>query len=55
MTVPIIGSGIANSFKAARILSDVIEADTDGAYSSRTLWDYQVGYYQKLGNGFAVL
>ncbi|MGN0443803.1 MAG: NAD(P)/FAD-dependent oxidoreductase [Acutalibacteraceae bacterium] len=55
MTVPIIGSGIANSFKAARILSDVIEADTDGAYSSRTLCDYQVGYYQKLGNGFAVL
>ena len=55
MTVPIIGSGIANSFKAARLLCDVICADVDGEYSSRTLWDYQVGYYQKLGNGFAVL
>ncbi len=55
MTVPIIGSGIANCFKAARLLCDVISADVDGEYSSRTLWDYQVAYYQKLGNGFAVL
>lgn len=55
MTVPIIGSGIANSFKAAKILADVIEADEFGAYTSQTLWDYQVRYYQKLGSGFAVL
>lgn len=55
MTVPVIGSGIANCFKAARILADTISADTDGAYTSDTLWNYQTGYYQKLGSGFAVL
>lgn len=55
MTVPIIGSGIANSFKAARMLADTVCEDKDGAYSSDTLWQYQVKYYKTLGNGFAVL
>ncbi|MBR1811988.1 MAG: NAD(P)-binding protein [Clostridia bacterium] len=55
MTVPIIGSGIANSFRAARLLADTVTADTDGAYSAETLWDYQVKYYKRLGSGFAVL
>ena len=55
MTVPVIGSGIANSFKAAHILSDTIKADKDGAYTAETLWRYQSLYYQKLGSGFAVL
>ena len=55
MTVPIIGSGIANSFKAARILCKTVENDRLGAYSADTLWPYQVNYYKKLGAGFAVL
>ncbi|MBR0536582.1 MAG: tryptophan 7-halogenase [Clostridia bacterium] len=55
MTVPIIGSGIANSLKAARMLADTVLADADGAYSAATLWGYQRNYYQKLGNGFALL
>lgn len=55
MTVPVIGSGIANSFKAAKMLSDVIDSDKDGAYTAETLWDYQVKYYHDLGSGFAVL
>ena len=55
MTVPVIGSGIANCFKAARMLCDVIGEDRDGAYSSDTLWPYQVRYYKVLGAGFAVL
>jgi flavin-dependent dehydrogenase len=55
MTVPIIGSGIANSFKAARMLCEAILADRCGAFSADTLWKYQVSYYKALGAGFAVL
>ncbi len=55
MTVPIIGSGIANSFKAARILADAVIADTDNSYSAETLWQYQTEYYKKLGSGLAPL
>lgn len=55
MTVPIIGSGIANSFKAAKMLCETIEADTYGSYCSDTLWGYQVKYYKALGAGFATL
>ena len=55
MTVPIIGSGIANSFKAAGMLFETIEKDAEGAYSSETLWGYQVSYYKTLGAGFATL
>ena len=55
MTVPIIGSGIANSFKAARILADAVIADRDNAFSAETLWQYQTGYYNELGKGLAPL
>ena len=55
MTVPIIGSGIANSLKAAKMLCDTVTADADGAFSARTLWRYQVKYYTALGAGFASL
>ena len=55
MTVPIIGSGIANSLKAAKILCETVVKDAAGAFSADTLWDYQVRYYKALGAGFAVL
>ena len=55
MTVPIIGSGIANSFRAAKMLADTVCDDADGAFTAATLWKYQVKYYSKLGAGFAVL
>ncbi|MCQ2462921.1 MAG: NAD(P)/FAD-dependent oxidoreductase [Clostridia bacterium] len=55
MTVPIIGSGIANSLKAARMLADTVIADRDGAFSAETLWAYQVRYYKELGAGLSVL
>lgn len=55
MTVPIIGSGIANSFRAARMLADTVADDADGAYTEQSLWKYQVRYYSRLGAGFAVL
>ena len=55
MTVPIIGSGIANSFKAAKMLCAAVTADVYGAYSAETLWPYQYQYYKNLGAGFAAL
>ncbi len=55
MTVPVIGSGIANSLKAARILADAVIADKNGLYNAETLWKYQRGFYKKLGRGLAPL
>ena len=55
MTVPIIGSGIANSLKAARLLVGAVEADKNGAYSARTLWKYQCDFYKEIGGGLAPL
>lgn len=55
MTVPIIGSGIANSFKAAKILADAVIADVDNAFSAETLWKYQTEFYNKIGSGLAPL
>lgn len=55
MTVPIIGSGIANSMKASAILADAVMSDKNGAYSAKTLWKYQRDFYSKLGNGLAPL
>lgn len=53
MTMPLIGSGIANSLKAARMLADTVAEDEDGLYSAQTLWKYQRRFYSKLGNGLA--
>ncbi len=55
MTVPVIGSGIANSFKAARILALTILKDKEGSYSAETLWNYQRRFFKELGNGLAPL
>lgn len=55
MTVPVIGSGIANSLKAARILADTVMGDKNGLYNADTLWKYQRGFYKNLGNGLAPL
>ena len=55
MTVPIIGSGIANSLKAAKLLCDAVTADRDGAYSAHTLWKYQGDFYSKIGANLAPL
>ena len=53
MTVPIIGSGIANSMKAAKILADVIENDKTESYSAAVLWNYQKEYWAQIGNSMA--
>ena len=55
MTVPIIGSGIANSFKAAKILADAVVCDKDDAFSAESLWQYQTEFYKKIGSGLAPL
>ncbi|MGN0468601.1 MAG: NAD(P)/FAD-dependent oxidoreductase [Acutalibacteraceae bacterium] len=55
MTVPIIGSGIANSMKAAAILANVIIADKDMSFSAETLWQYQKTFFDEIGSGLAPL
>lgn len=55
MTVPIIGSGLADAFKASKMLSDTIIADKSETYSAETLWSYQVKYFKELGAGMAPL
>ncbi|MCM1363460.1 MAG: NAD(P)/FAD-dependent oxidoreductase [Faecalibacterium sp.] len=55
MTVPIIGSGIANSLKAGRILADAVVADKDECFSAETLWKYQRDFYNEIGAGLAPL
>ena len=55
MTVPIIGSGIANSFKAAKILADAVIDDISGEYTAKSLWKYQYNYYKALGSGLSQL
>ena len=55
MTVPVIGSGIANSLKAAKILADAVSDDTTCSYSAETLWTYQKNFYKKIGAALAPL
>lgn len=55
MTVPIIGSGIANSFRAAPILAKTIMDDRTEAYTAQTLWQYQYKFFKNLGAGLAPL
>ncbi len=55
MTVPVIGSGIANSLKAAKILADAISGDCTGSYSAETLWEYQKNFYKEIGAALAPL
>lgn len=55
MTVPIIGSGIANSLKAAPILAKAVMDDRTQNYTAKTLWQYQYKFYKKMGSGLAPL
>ncbi len=55
MTVPIIGSGIANSLRAAPILAKTVMNDRTESYTAKTLWNYQYNFYKKLGGGLAPL
>lgn len=55
MPVPLIGSGIANTIRAAKILADTVAGDTNEFYNAETLWAYQVEYYNKVGGAIATL
>ena len=55
MTVPLIGSGIANSLKASKILARTIIKDKNHSFSAETLWTYQMGFFKELGAGLAPL
>ncbi len=48
MTIPMIGSGIANSLMAGQILGDVIN-DAENV-TIETLWKYNVRYIKEIGN-----
>ncbi len=53
MTVPIIGSGIANSMKAGALLANAVIDDKTESYSAAALWKYQKDFYDKIGAGLA--
>lgn len=55
MTVPIIGSGIANSLRAAPILAKAVMNDRTETYTAEALWQYQYKYYKNWGAGLAPL
>jgi len=55
MTVPIIGSGIANSLRAAPVLAKAVMDDRTETYTAETLWQYQYKFYKALGAGLAPL
>ncbi len=55
MTIPIIGSGIANSIRAGKYLFDAVIADTEGLFTAETLWRYQYEYFTKIGNNLVVV
>ena len=55
MPMPLIGNGIANAIMAGKILADTVAKDCRGFYNVKTLWEYQVTYYNKVGNGIAPL
>jgi flavin-dependent dehydrogenase len=53
MTIPIIGSGIANSIIAGKILADTVAKNGD--FSINNLWNYQKAYLDARGAGHAGL
>lgn len=53
MTVPLIGSGMANCFKAAKILADAVMNDQNCDFDRYSLWKYQTNYYKAVGSGLA--
>lgn len=55
MTVPIAGSGIANSIRAGKMLADAILADRNEEFNSATLWAYQKEFYDKIAGSMAMI
>ena len=55
MTVPIAGSGIANSIRAGKMLADAILADRNEEFSASTLWSYQLAFFDSIGGTMAMI
>lgn len=55
MTIPIIGSGIANSIRAGKYLADAIEQDPNQTFTKAALWQYQYNYFTKIGNKLVMI
>lgn len=55
MTVPIAGSGIANSIRAGKILADTVLFDRNEEYSAVTLWKYQRTFFDKIGGSMGLI
>ena len=55
MTVPIAGSGIANSIRAGKMLADTVLADHNEEFSAATLWRYQLEFFDKIGGTMAMI
>lgn len=55
MTIPIIGSGIANSIKAGKYLADTVIKDTHMNFTAETLWAYQYEYFRNIGNSLVAV
>ncbi len=54
MTIPIMGSGIANSIRAGKLLADAIIDDAKMLFTAETLWKYQYNYFTKIGNNLVI-
>lgn len=55
MTIPIIGSGIGNSIRAAKYLADAVLADETGSFTAAALWQYQYNYFTQIGNKLVII
>lgn len=52
MTMPMMGSGIEASMKAAIWLTELIKEKNITDFSAKNLWQYQVKYYNEMGAGY---
>ena len=54
MTMPLLGSGLNNAFRAAKMLTETVLA-AQGDYSVEKLWPYQYEYFEKIGARMAMV
>ncbi|MDR0751014.1 MAG: NAD(P)-binding protein [Christensenellaceae bacterium] len=55
MTIPLLGSGIAASIKAAAILADVIDKTPSSDFNEEVLWEYQVRVFKLFGADYIAI
>ncbi len=55
MTIPLIGSGMASSIRAAKMLADVISNPRGEAFSQENLYCYQLAFMKRIGSEHAFI